>query len=167
MIGRPEACEHGRYYDRYVALVSGTDLLAALATSETAALTRAADPALTRHAYAPGKWTFAGVVQHVIDTERVFTYRALRIARGDATPLPGYDQDLFAAHAPDRPLAALADELDRLRASTRDLLAALAPDALARIGSASDQPLSARAAGWISAGHDLHHAAILRARYLP
>lgn len=166
MTGRPEAREHGRFYDRYVALVEGDDLLASLAAPATSALARAADPALAGHAYAPGKWTLAGVVQHVIDTERVFAYRALRIARGDGTPLPGFDQDVFATSAPDRPLAELADELDRVRATTIDLLAALPPDALARIGTASDQPLSARAAGWISAGHDLHHAAILRDRYL-
>ncbi|WP_412067823.1 DinB family protein [Rubrivirga sp. IMCC43871] len=167
MIVRPEAREHGRYYDRYVALVEDDDLLTALTEPVTSALVRAADSGRASHAYAPGKWTVAGVVQHVIDTERVFAYRALRVARGDDTPLPGYDQDGFAAHAPDRPLGDLADELDRVRASTLDLLAALAPHALARIGTASDQPLSARGAGWIIAGHDRHHAAVLRERYLP
>ncbi len=166
MIGRPAAAEHLPYYGRYVEQVEGDDLMVALRRSPLAALLREADPARATFAYAPGKWTLAGVGQHVIDTERIFAYRALRIARGDATPLPGFDQDAVAATAPQRPLADLADEVDAVRAATVALFASLPAEALTRVGTASGGPLSARAAGWIIAGHEQHHARIVRERYL-
>ena len=108
----------------------------------------------------------AQVVQHVVDTERIFQARLLRIARGDQTPLPGFDQDPYVAAAARRPLAPLADELDRLRASTLDLVTSLSDADLRRTGTASGSALSARAAAWIIAGHERHHLAVLRERYL-
>lgn len=169
MTGRPGPDEYGPFYERYVALVPDGDLLDGLRAqgAATAALLRSLDPALGGHRYAPGKWTLAQSVQHVIDTERIFGARALRIARGDRTPLPGFDQDPFVeAAGPDRPLADLAAEFERLRASTVDLFASLAPEAADRVGTVSGHPMSARAAGWIIAGHERHHLAIWRGRYL-
>ncbi len=166
MTGRPEAGEHAAFYAGYVACAAGADLGDALDAPGLAALARRLDPSLADRRYAPDKWTLAGVVQHVIDTERIFATRALRIARGDPTPLPGFDQGPYADAAPDRPLAVLADELDRLRASTLDLFASLPADALLRVGVASGHPLSARAAGWILVGHERHHLGIVRERYL-
>lgn len=165
MTGRPTADESLPYFSRYIDLVDGDDLGVALRQPGVAALVRTLDPALAGHTYAPGKWTLAQSVQHVIDTERLFAGRALRIARGDQTPLPGFDQDAFAATTASRPLADLADELDRVRATTLDLFASLSPEALARIGTASGGPLSTRAAGWIIAGHDRHHVGVTQ-RYL-
>ena len=164
--GRPDPSEYAPFYAGYVAAVEGESLLAALRQSGLAAAVRGFDPALAGHAYAPGTWTVAQVVQHVIDTERVFQNRVLRIARGDATPLPGFDQDPYVAAAAPRPLAALADELDRLRASTVDLIGSLTDADLARVGTASGAPLSARAAAWVIAGHERHHLGVLRERYL-
>lgn len=166
MTDRPAAGEYAAYYARYVALVEGDDLRAALRAPGLAALVRDLDPELGAYAYAPGKWTLAQSVQHVIDTERIFATRALRIARGDTTPQPGFDQDAYAETAPVRPLPALADTLDRLRDATVDLFEGLSADDLARVGTASGHPLSTRAAGWIVAGHDRHHAEIVRDRYL-
>ena len=167
MTGRPEAGEHDPYFGRYVGLADGDDLGEALRHPELAALVRSLDPALGAHRYAPGKWTLAGVVQHTIDTERIFAVRALRIARGDGTPLPGFDEVALGDVMPqDRPLAALADELERVRASTLDLFASLPEADLLRVGTVSGRALSARAAGWIIAGHERHHARIVRERYL-
>ena len=166
MTGRPEPNEYAPFYAGYVAAAPGDDLTDALRARGLAALAREAEPALASHAYAPGKWTLAQVVQHVIDTERIFSNRLLRIARGDRTPLPGFDQDPYVAAATPRPLAALADEFDRLRASTLDLVGSLTDADLARVGTASGHALSARAAGWIIAGHERHHLGIVRERYL-
>lgn len=165
MIGRPGPGEFGAYYAPYLERVDGGDLLGAL-RPHAPDLLRSADPALGGHRYAPGKWTLAQSAQHVVDTERVFAYRALRIARGDQTSLPGFDQDAYAEATGDRPLAALADELDRVRAATLDLFASLSPEAAVRMGTASGHPLSVRAAGWIIAGHERHHVALWRERYL-
>ncbi len=164
--GRPDATEYAEFYAGYVAAVPGDDLAGALRQSGLAAAVRELDPALATHAYAPGKWTVAQVVQHVIDTERIFQTRVLRIARGDRAPLPGFDQDPYVAAAAPRPLAPLADELDRLRASTVDLVASLSDADLLRTGTASGAPVSARAAAWIIAGHERHHWGVLRERYL-
>ena len=166
MTGRPGADEYAGFYAGYVAAVEGDDLLRALRASPLAAAVRQTDPGLAGHAYAPGKWTVAQGVQHVTDTERIFQARVLRIARGDRTPLPGFDQDPYVAAATPRPLADLANELDRLRASTVDLVASLTYADLARVGTASGSPLSARAAAWIVAGHERHHLKILLHHYL-
>ena len=120
------------------------------------------------HRYADGKWSIRELLGHIIDTERIFSYRTLRIARGDATPLPGFDQDpyVLASGAPQRTIASLAAELAAVRASTIALLESLPDEAWTRIGSASGHPVSARALAYITAGHAQHHLQILRSRYL-
>lgn len=167
--GRPGDGDLAPYYRRYVALVPDGDLLDTLRdqSAETAALLRS-HPARGDHAYAPGKWTVKEVVAHVIDTERVFGVRALRLGRGDATPLPGYDQDAYVAalDLSGRSLGDLASEFERLRASTLDLLASIPRPALDSVGTVSGGPMTARGAGWVVAGHERHHFQILRERYL-
>ncbi len=108
------------------------------------------------------------MVGHVADTERVMAYRALRIARGDTTPLPGFDENGYAAAsgADRRTLADLAAELAHVRAATLDLLRPLDGEALERAGVASGTPVTVRALAWIIAGHETHHRRILRERYL-
>ena len=168
MTERPAPDEVAPYFQRYIALVPDGSLVNTLRQqgASTAAWARGLSPDRTDHAYAEGKWTLGQVLQHVLDTERIFATRALRIARGDDTPLPGFEQDDFVAAAgPSRPLAELAGEGERLRATTVDLMTSLDSDALRRIGTSSGGPLSARAAGWIIAGHELHHRQILRERY--
>ncbi|MDT0632341.1 DinB family protein [Rubrivirga litoralis] len=167
--GRPADAELAPFYRRYVALVPDGDLLETLAAqgAETAAWLRSLRPALASWAYAPDKWTAAQVVAHVIDTERIFGARALRLGRGDPAPLPGYDQDAYvAALGPERrSLADLAGELERLRATTVDLLRSIPHPALDVVGTVSGGPMSARGAAYVIAGHERHHVQILRERY--
>ncbi|MDT7857307.1 DinB family protein [Rubrivirga sp. S365] len=167
--GRPADAELAPFYRRYVALVPNGDLLETLAAqgAETAAWLRSLRPALAGWAYARGKWTAAQVVAHVIDTERIFGARALHLGRGDPAPLPGYDQDAYvAALGPERrSLADLAGELERLRATTVDLLGSIPHPALDAVGTVSGGPMSARGAAYVIAGHERHHVQILRERY--
>jgi hypothetical protein len=165
----PDAGEYGAFYAGYVARVPAGDLLSTLATQldDTLAVVASFGEARADHRYAPGKWSVKEVVGHLADTERIFAYRALRIARGDATPLPGFDENLFVATAgfDRRPLADLVADLRLVRQHTLALLRALDDEALARRGTASNNPLTARAAAYVIAGHERHHAAVLRERY--
>lgn len=163
---RPALHEYAPFYARYVDAVPDGDVRQTLTAGigATLALLDGADPA---HAYAPGKWTVRQVVQHLADAERIFATRALRIARGDPTPQPGFEENAYAdATAADaRPLATVADELRAVRVATLALLGGLPADAWPRTGTASGHPVSVRALVWIVAGHERHHAAILRERY--
>jgi uncharacterized damage-inducible protein DinB len=171
MIPRPDASEHLPYYSKYVDRVPDGDPLLTLREQldETVALVRGLDEAQGGHRYAPGKWSIRDVVNHVTDAERVFAYRALRIARGDATPLESFDENAYAeiADADARTLGDLAEEFEHVRRSSLSLFANLGDEALARRGTASGGPVSVRALAWIIAGHERHHVALLRERYLP
>ena len=166
----PAAGEYGAFYAGYVARVPAGDILPTLERQldDTIALVDGFGETRGGHRYAPGKWSVKEVVGHLADTERVFAYRALRIARGDATPLPGFDENLFVAHAhfDRRPLAALVADLRLVREGTLALLRSLDDEALARAGTASNNPLTARAAAYVVAGHERHHVAVLRERYV-
>lgn len=167
---RPQADEYAEFYGKYVAHVPGGDIVALLATQvdDTLALLRELTDAQARHAYAPGKWSIKEVVGHMADAERVFAYRALRIARGDTTPLPGFDENAYvpAGNFNDRPLASLLAEFMAVRGATVALLAGLPAGAWTRRGTASNAEVSVRGIAWITAGHELHHRAILEERYL-
>ncbi len=119
------------------------------------------------YAYAEGKWTVAQALQHVLDTERVFGYRALTFGRGDAGPLPGYDQDAFVATLGPvtRPLESLIDELELVRAGTRMLFESFDAGALVRKGTMSGHVHSVRAIGYVIAGHCYHHVRVYEERY--
>lgn len=167
----PGPDEHAPYYARYVSLVpQGADVLDALERQgrDTAALLRSLPPERATFRYAPGKWSIAESAGHVADAERVFSYRALRFARGDATPLPSFEQDgwVDASGHGHRPLASLADELEVVRGATLALLRPLDAEAWTRGGTASGHHVTVRALAWIIAGHELHHVGILRERYL-
>lgn len=163
---RPGPDEYAPFYTRYVDAVPDGDLLDLLKTQidATAALVDSADPA---YAYGPGKWTVRQVVLHLADAERIFATRALRIARGDQTPQPGFDENAYAdAAAGDaRPLASVVDEFRAVRAASLALFGSLSDDAWASTGTASGHGVSVRALAWILAGHERHHATILRERY--
>ncbi len=170
LISRPEPGEFAPYYARYLGAVPGGDLLRLLEEqgAEMLDLLRAFGEAQGTHRYAPGKWSVKEVIGHVSDTERIFAYRALRFARADATPLPGFEQDDYVAAAgfDRRALADLAEEFADVRKATIKLFAGLDARALTRAGIASSHPMTVRAAAWIIAGHEQHHARILRERYL-
>jgi uncharacterized damage-inducible protein DinB len=118
--------------------------------------------------YADGKWTIKDIIQHIIDAERVFSYRALRFARKDATELPGYDEDEFAnyANGSQRSIMDLLNELSAVRYATLSLFKSFNSEQLARIGIASENPMSVRAAGFVIIGHQNHHQKVFIERYL-
>lgn len=117
--------------------------------------------------YEPEKWTVKELLVHMADSERVFAYRALRIGRGDETPLPGFDEQSYAATsgANERPLSDIVAELESVRAATSSLLASFDEEALSRRGVANARVVSARALAWVIAGHWAHHDRILSERY--
>jgi hypothetical protein len=170
MPSRPAADEYFEYYGKYIALVPDGDVRDHMRTqlSETIALLSGVADAKADQAYGAGKWTLKEAVLHMSDTERVFGYRLLRIARGDATPLPGFEQDAWVPHscANARAMSSLLLEFAAVRAATLALLDALPAEAWARKGTASGHTISVRALAYIAAGHERHHLAIIRERYL-
>jgi hypothetical protein len=169
-IARPRSDEYLAYYSRYISLVPDGDLVETLRSqmAETQSLLRAIPEVRASHRYAPGKWSIKEVVGHMADVERVMTYRALRIARGDATPLPGFDENAYvpAGNFESRALTSVAHELAEVRRATIAFFETLDPEAAARRGSANNVEVSARALAYIVAGHERHHVGILRERYL-
>ena len=166
--GRPEPSEYVPYYERYISRVPETDLVAALAADRTSMreLLRAVPEARAEHRYEPGKWSIREVVQHLVDSERVFGFRALWFARNAGTPLPGFEQDDFMKTAPPAaPLSTLLAEFDHVREGHVLFFSALEPAAWTRTGIASGNPISVRAIAAIIAGHSRHHSAILREWY--
>jgi len=169
MISRPAPTEYAQHYVGYVERVPEGDVLDHLARQieETRALLRDLPPSRAVHRYATGKWSVAEVVGHVADAERIFAYRTLRFARGDATPLESFDENAYvpAGSFDRRTLTDLVDELTAVRHATLALLRGIPAEAFARTGVASGRSVSARALAYIIAGHELHHVAILRERY--
>lgn len=167
---RPEPDEHTPYYETYIRVVPGNDVLSALKdqVGESLALLRGVSEDRAGHRYAPDKWSVRELLGHVIDTERIFSYRALCFARNDSTPLPGYEQDDYIRNAAfdSCRLADLASEFAHVRQATLYLFRHLDTAAWLRRGLANDSPFSVRALAWILAGHELHHMRILRERYL-
>lgn len=168
-IAPPTQDEYAPFYAGYVDRVAGRDLHAILErqVGELRALfapLREEDGAAR---YEPGKWSVKEVLGHIADTERVMSYRLLRIARGDATPLASFDQDRYVATArsDSRTVESLLAELEAVRASTLALVASLGGEEWGRRGVASGREVSASALAHIIAGHFEHHVAILRERY--
>lgn len=161
--------EYAAFYDGYVKRVREGDIVAALAAqvNEVEALVMAAPSARETYRYAPGKWSVREVMSHLIDAERVFGDRAFRISRGEAQPLPGFDENAYvaASGADARSLRTLFDEWAVARRLTVALFEHLPDEAWARVGTANGQPVSVRALARIAAGHVDHHLTILRERY--
>lgn len=166
----PEPTEYAPYYKTYVSLVPKDDILATLNQhkDETLRLLRSIPESRENFRYAPGKWSIRELTGHVIDAERVFSYRALRISRNDKTPLPGFEQEPYIefGNYDARPLDTLADELSVVRQATILLFTHLTEEAWLRRGVASNAEVSVRALAYIIAGHELHHMGVLRAKYL-
>jgi DinB superfamily len=169
-IARPEADEYLPFYHTYVSRVPDGDLIGLLAAQirETAALMRAPSFA-TRgsHRYAPDKWTVTQVVGHMADAERVFAYRAMRFARGDETPLAGFDENAFVRHGgfEGRALDEVVREFEAVRGASIALFGSFDAAAARRRGAANGASVSVRALGYIVAGHELHHRSLLQSRY--
>jgi hypothetical protein len=168
-IARPQAGEYAQYYDRYISLVHGEDILDTLDRQrrEMMLLLSCRDEEDGDFRYAPDKWRAKEVLGHVCDTERIFAYRALRIARADATPLAGFEQDDYVRNGPfaQRPIADLVEEYIAVRRATISLLRNLDEAAWSRRGIASKNEVSVRALAYMIAGHELHHRKILEEKY--
>jgi hypothetical protein len=167
---RPGVDEYAASFAGYVARIAeDEDIMTVLANQLDQVLARLGriPEARGNYRYAPGKWSLKQVVGHLSDTERVFAYRALRVGRGDTTPLPSFDDQayVFELRAEDRALADLAAEWGDVRLATIALFRNLPPAAWQRRGIASDKPISVRALAYIIAGHVGHHLEVLEARY--
>lgn len=170
LLPRPSPDDAAAYYFTYIDQVPEGDVFAVLeaGVAETRRLLAGLTPEQEHHRYAPGKWTIREVLGHVIDAERVFGYRAFHIARGDAEPLPGMEQNDYArtAGADRRPVGDLLDELDHLRRGHLAFFRALDAEAWERAGTASGVSFRVRALPFILAGHEIHHRRLLAERYL-
>jgi hypothetical protein len=170
LISKPDESEHAPYYGRYVSLVPDGDILGTLAGQIGVTLVElrkiTGENSLRR--YEPGKWSVREVVGHMIDTERIFAYRALRFARNDRTNLPGFEQDDYipAANFDQRPWEDLLDEFYAVRRSNLAFFRGLAEEAWMRRGVANNNEMSVRAAAYIIAGHERHHLGVIRDKYL-
>ena len=159
------------FFDRYINLVDDIEALAALEKYGSNWLNSEKEKfnALKDTIYAPGKWTVKDILQHVIDNERIFCYRALRFARNDKTPLPGYDEQLFGQQANGfkRTVDDLLDEFALVRQASLALFNNFSEEMLLRRGVANNKEISVAAIGFVIAGHPIHHLNILKERYYP
>ena len=168
---RPEATEYAEYYANYISKVPGSDVLGVLESQRLQMLQLFAGRSERDGSfrYAPGKWSVKEVLGHIADTERIFTYRALRIGRGDQTPLPGFEQDDYVKTGAfaERTLAELAEEFGAVRGASIVLFRSFKEEAWPRRGVANEKEVTVRALAFITAGHQIHHRAILEERYFP
>lgn len=167
---RPLPTDAASFYHHYIGLVQAGSAVEAVTAHAGEILdfyTNLPDD-MQHYAYAEGKWTIKEVLQHVIDAERVFAYRLLRIARKDTTPLAGFDENLYVLNAKtaSRDFNLMQQEFTLLRQSTDILVSTLDEDQLQNTGTASNNPITANAIAFIIYGHLLHHLNIIKERYL-
>ncbi|MFY9661758.1 MAG: DinB family protein [Terriglobales bacterium] len=167
---RPQPGEYAPYYEKYLSQIESNDIFSTLDDQRRQMLLllsgrTEADGDLR---YAPDKWSLKEVLGHINDTERIMAYRALRIARGDATPLAGFEQDDYVRNGPfsDRSLADLIEDYIAVRRATITLFRNLDEAAFARRGVANKNDVTVRALAYIIAGHELHHRRIIEEKYL-
>ena len=167
--GRPEAGEYAPFYETYVSLVPGNDAVATLEAQrlQMLQLFAARSEREGNFRYEPGKWSVKEVLGHISDAERIFVYRALRFARGDTTPLAGFEQEDYVRGGGfgERALSDLAEEFLAVRSASLAFFRSLKEDAGLRRGTASNNEVTVRALAFITAGHQLHHRKILEERY--
>jgi uncharacterized damage-inducible protein DinB len=168
-ISRPQPGEYAPYYERYIALVQGEDILTTLDQQrrQTLLLLSGRNEEDGNFRYAPEKWSAKEVLGHVCDSERVFAYRALRFSRADSTPLAGFEQDDYVRNGPfaNRSLEDLIEEFIAVRRATLSLLRNLDEAAWMQRGIANKNEVTVRALAYIIAGHELHHRRILEEKY--
>jgi hypothetical protein len=168
---RPQSNDYAPYYGKYIMLVPDGDFVEILETQlrEMKQLLEPLTDGQGDFRYAPGKWSIKESLGHVNDAERVFAYRILRIARGDQTPLPGFEQDDYVkiANASTRKLSDLLEEFTAIRRASIELIRSLDDPSWLRRGTASGKEVSVLAIAFIIAGHAFHHRAIFEEKYLP
>jgi hypothetical protein len=170
VIARPQAGEYAPYYDRYISLVQENDILSTLdrQRGQMVLLLCGLSEAEGDFRYAPEKWSAKEVLGHICDSERVFAYRALRISRGDATPMEGFEQDDYVKNGPfaRHPIADVIEDYIAVRRATLSLLRSLEDVAWSRRGVANKNEVTVRALAYTIAGHEVHHRRILEEKYL-
>jgi len=168
-IAPPEPSEYAAYFGRYISLVPGHDILTTLDEQrrQTILLLSCRTDAEGDFHYAPGKWSAKEVIGHICDSERIFAYRALRIARADVTPMEGFEQDDYVRNGPfaNRPISDLIEDYIAVRRATFSLFRNLDEAAWQRRGVANKNEVTVRALAYTIAGHELHHRKILEEKY--
>jgi hypothetical protein len=169
-IARPGVDEYAPYYQTYIDQVSGADVVPVLRSQRdsTARFLASIAESKAGHRYAEGKWSIREIIGHLSDSERIFSYRLLRFARGDESPLAGFDENQYvpAGEFERRSLADVAGEFTAVRDATLALVGNLGAAAQVRRGSANNKSISVRALAYIIAGHEAHHLRVIRERYL-
>jgi hypothetical protein len=169
-ITRPAPTEYDPYYERYISLVSTHDIVSTLQqqVQDTRTLLGSLTGQQGDFRYAPGKWSVKEVLGHMSDTERIMSYRAMRIARGDKTPIEGFEQDDYVPNGKfgRRTIPDLLDEFATVRNATVHLFRNVDAEAAERSGIANKKDITARALAYLIAGHELHHRRILQEKYL-
>ena len=167
--GRPGSGEYGASYAGYVSRIGDVDIVSTLAdqAEEVGDLLDRLHPGGAAYRYAPGKWSVAEVIGHLADAERIFGVRATCIARGETTPLPGFDENDYVAEGRFdlRTIDSLRKEFELLRGANLTMFEALTDDRWRRAGTTSGASITVRALAWIIAGHVDHHLGVLRERY--
>jgi len=164
----PQPQQHPDWANRYIGLVEGN--VVEILTQQTTDFPNFVNNLIEKadYAYAPGKWTIKEMVGHIIDTERILTYRLLCIARGEKASLPGFEEDDYVAnaHFKDRSLFSLSEEFTLTRKSNLFLINSLNEEELDRMGNANGKEISVRSLVYILAGHIMHHINVVKERYL-
>ncbi len=167
---RPQQGDYNPYFDNYISLVKGENILTELESNSkiTFEFLKSIPEEKGDYAYADGKWSVKQVIIHITDTERVFAYRTLTIARGDNTHLPGYDENIWADNCDSekRSLDDVIEEFLSVRKSTVHLVKSFDEKIFSRKGTANNYPASVIALLYVIAGHELHHINVLRERYI-
>jgi uncharacterized damage-inducible protein DinB len=162
--------EYNPYYQQYILKSGNATILEGLKGNgdKTIAFLETITQDKLEYQYEEGKWTIKEIIQHLIDTERVFTYRALCIARGDKTLFPGFDQDeyVLSSGANSRSVSSLLQEYKALRSASVNLFESFSQEMLRCVGIASNSNLTPRAVAFIIIGHENHHCEIIKERYL-
>ena len=169
-VPKPEPGEHNPYMGDYVKFSSGENVIDQLTnnTELVKSMARTHSDEFISTPHEPGEWTIKEVLVHMMDTERVFAYRALRFARNDSTALPGFDQEAYVpyAGANERDIEDILAEYDTIRAATISLIKSLPEDAQLRGGVASAHHLTVRAAIHVIVGHEMFHLDSIKTNYL-
>jgi hypothetical protein len=169
MNNRPDKDDYGPFYQNYIDQVPEGDILQLLDENSLRFVTKLKDLSKTEwdHSYQSGKWTVKEIIMHIIDTERIMSYRALRVARGDSTPLPGFEQDDYVQNMEIslRSSSSIIKEFKSVRASTETLFHNLERGAWNQRGVASGYPITVNALAYIIIGHIYHHLNVLKEKY--
>lgn len=162
--------EYAPFYGAYITSLGDVDLRSVLKSSLKdfkTTIKKLPKEKLT-YQYAENKWTIKELIQHIIDTERILSYRALRFSRNDATDLPGFDEDWYVENSNGniRPINELIEEFKQVRKATLSLFKSFSPEMLEKTGSANGSDMTVRALGFIIAGHQIHHLKVIKEKYI-